>query len=101
MWHTQGVAPPRSSTHMTEYRLSCRAQLSLVAIERLDQVGIYRTRGAAPFWARPERRTHDLVVRASSEEQALRIAREAVASAGGDASDIECHGPVGSLKHSA
>ena len=86
---------------MTEYRLSCRARLSPVAIERLDQAGIYRSRGAAPFWARPERRTHDLVVTASSEEQALRIAREAVASAGGDASDIECHGSVRSVKHSA
>ena len=52
---------PAFSMQMTEYRLICRARLTPVAIERLDQAGIYRRRGAAPFWARPERRTHNLL----------------------------------------
>ena len=55
---------------------------------------MYRSGGASTR-ANTARLNHELRVTASTEEEAVGIAREAVEAAGGDGSDIEGHGPVG------
>ena len=79
---------------MPEYRLTCRADLQQAGIAQLDQAGMYRSGGASTR-ANTARLNHELCVTASTEEEAVGIAREAVEAAGGDGSDIEGHGPVG------
>lgn len=75
---------------MPTYSVSCRGELSGGAITHLREAGLYEAtepEGATAAPASPPR--HYLVVEAGSPEDAILVARGALAVAGAEASDFD------------
>ena len=78
---------------MALYNVSVRAHLSETTIDDLISSGVYFMQGAVDEEGSTRRR-HHLRVQADNCDDAIERAREKVEDAGGDASLLECGGPV-------
>jgi hypothetical protein len=75
---------------MPTYTVSCRGNLSGGAIVQLEQKGMYREAVREPAFSQSEGlMRHFLEVEASSPEDAILVARGALAVAGAKASDFQ------------
>lgn len=72
---------------MPRFRAICRASFTESVSARLEEQGLYWFTGGR---AEPgsSRRKHHLEIEAGNREEALSAIREAIESAGGDASDL-------------
>jgi hypothetical protein len=78
---------------MALYNVSVRAHLSETTIDDLIASGVYFMQGAVDEEGSTRRR-HHLRVQADNCDDAVERAREKLEDAGGDASLLECGGPV-------
>jgi hypothetical protein len=78
---------------MALYNVSVRAHLSETTIDDLISTGVYFMQGAVDEEGSTRRR-HHLRVQADNCDDAIERARQKVEDAGGDASLLECGGPV-------
>ena len=78
---------------MALFNVNVRAQLSESTIDELTASGLYWVQGAVDEEG-SNRRRHHLRVQADNCDDAVERARQKVVDAGGDASLIECGGPV-------
>ena len=78
---------------MALFNVSVRAHLSETTIDDLISSGVYFMQGAVDEEGSTRRR-HHLRVQADNCDDAIERAREKVEDAGGDASLLECGGPV-------
>jgi hypothetical protein len=78
---------------MALFNVSVRAQLSESTVDELTAAGLYFVQGAADEEGTARRR-HHLRVQADNCDDAVERARAKVVDAGGDATSIECGGPV-------
>ena len=75
---------------MATYSVSCRGDLSGGAIAKLEESGIYRAAEREPGIAGSEGLIrHYLVIEASKPEDAILVARGALAVAGGEGTDFQ------------
>ncbi len=75
---------------MPNFTVSCRGNLSGGAIVHLEQKGMYREAVPEPAFAQSEGlMRHFLEIEASSPEDAILVARGALAVAGATASDFQ------------
>lgn len=75
---------------MATYSVSCRGDLPGGAIAKLEESGVYRFAERDPGIAGSEGLIrHYLTIEASSPEDAILVARGALAVAGGEASDYQ------------
>ena len=77
---------------MPTFVVSCRGVLDPSVIAQLDAQGVYLATGGPFGHPASERHHHHLSIEASDENEALRIAQQAVEAAGGDVSGWESHG---------
>jgi site-specific recombinase len=75
------------------YNVTVRAEFSESTIDELTAHGLYWVQGAADEEGTMRRR-HHLRVQADNCDDAVERARQKVEDAGGDASLVECGGPV-------
>ncbi len=75
------------------FNVSVRAHLSETTIDDLISTGVYFMQGAVDEEG-SNRRRHHLRVQADNCDDAIERARQKVEDAGGDASLLECGGPV-------
>lgn len=75
------------------FNVSVRAHLSETTIDDLISTGVYFMQGAVDEEGSTRRR-HHLRVQADNCDDAIERARQKVEDAGGDASLLECGGPV-------
>jgi len=75
------------------FNVSVRAHLSETTIDDLISTGVYFMQGAVDEEGSTRRR-HHLRVQADNCDDAIERARQKVQDAGGDASLLECGGPV-------
>jgi len=75
------------------FNVTVRAQFSESTIDELTAHGVYWVQGA-PDEEGTARRRHHLRVQADNCDDAVERARKDVADAGGDATQVECGGPV-------
>jgi hypothetical protein len=75
------------------FNVSVRAHLSETTVDDLTSSGVYFMQGAVDEEGSTRRR-HHLRVQADSCDDAIERARQKVVDAGGDASLLECGGPV-------
>ncbi|HTT95771.1 MAG TPA: hypothetical protein VMF55_13945 [Solirubrobacterales bacterium] len=75
------------------FNVSVRAHLSETTIDDLISTGVYFMQGAVDEEGSTRRR-HHLRVQADNCDDAVERARQKVEDAGGDASLLECGGPV-------
>jgi hypothetical protein len=75
------------------YNITVRAQLTEGTIDRLTEAGLYFVQGAVDEEG-TSRRRHHLRVQADNCDDAVERARKDVEDAGGDATQVECGGPV-------
>ncbi len=75
------------------FNVSVRAHLSETTIDDLISTGVYFMQGAVDEEGSTRRR-HHLRVQADNCDDAVERARQKVQDAGGDASLLECGGPV-------
>ncbi len=78
---------------MALYNVTVRAEFSESTIDELTASGVYWVQGAADDPGTMRRR-HHLRVQAGSCDDAVERARKDVVDAGGDATLVECGGPV-------
>jgi hypothetical protein len=78
---------------MALFNVSVRAHLSENTIDDLISTGVYFMQGAADEEGSTRRR-HHLRVQADNCDDAVERARQKIEDAGGDASLLECAGPV-------
>jgi hypothetical protein len=78
---------------MALFNVSVRAHLSETTVDDLISSGVYFMQGAVDEEGSTRRR-HHLRVQADNCDDAVERARQKVADAGGDASLLECGGPV-------
>ncbi len=78
---------------MALFNVSVRAHLSETTIDDLISSGVYFMQGAVDEEGSTRRR-HHLRVQADNCDDAVERARQKVGDAGGDASQVECGGPV-------
>jgi hypothetical protein len=78
---------------MPLFNVSVRAHLSETTIDDLISTGVYLLQGAVDEEGSTRRR-HHLRVQADNCDDAIERARQKVVDAGGDASQVECGGPV-------
>jgi hypothetical protein len=78
---------------MALFNITVRAQLSEGTIDELTSSGLYFLEGAADVEG-SSRRRHHLRVQADDCDDAVERARQKVEDAGGDATQVECGGPV-------
>lgn len=75
---------------MATYSVSCRGDLSRGAIAQLEDAGVYRFAEREPGIAGSEGLIrHHLAIEAGSPEDALLVARGALAVAGGEGTDFQ------------
>lgn len=75
---------------MATYSVSCRGDLSRGAISQLESAGVYRAAEREPGIAGSEGLIrHYLAIEAGSPDDALLVARGALAVAGGEGSDFQ------------
>ncbi len=75
---------------MPTYSVSCRGDLSGGAITQLEVVGVYRFAEREPGFAGDEGLIrHHLEIDASSPDDAILVARGALAVAGGEGTDFQ------------
>jgi hypothetical protein len=75
------------------FNVSVRAHLSETTIDDLISTGVYFMQGAVDEEGSTRRR-HHLRVQADNCDDAVERARQKIQDAGGDASLLECGGPV-------
>jgi hypothetical protein len=75
------------------FNVSVRAHLSETTVDDLTSSGVYFMQGAVDEEGSTRRR-HHLRVQADNCDDAIERARQKVEDAGGDASLLECGGPV-------
>jgi hypothetical protein len=75
------------------FNVSVRAHLSETTVDDLTSSGVYFMQGAVDEEGSTRRR-HHLRVQADNCDDAIERARQKVVDAGGDASLLECGGPV-------
>lgn len=75
------------------FNVSVRAHLSETTVDDLISTGVYFMQGAVDEEGSTRRR-HHLRVQADNCDDAIERARQKVEDAGGDASLLECGGPV-------
>jgi hypothetical protein len=75
------------------FNVSVRAHLSETTVDDLTSSGVYFMQGAVDEEGSTRRR-HHLRVQADNCDDAIERARQKVEDAGGDASLVECGGPV-------
>jgi hypothetical protein len=78
---------------MALFNVSVRAHLSETTVDELTSTGVYFMQGAVDEEGSTRRR-HHLRVQADNCDDAVERARQKVEDAGGDASLLECGGPV-------
>jgi hypothetical protein len=78
---------------MALFNVSVRAHLSETTVDDLISTGVYLMQGAADEEGSTRRR-HHLRVQADNCDDAVERARQKIEDAGGDASLLECGGPV-------
>jgi hypothetical protein len=78
---------------MALFNVSVRARFSESTVDELTAAGLYFMQGAADEEG-TSRRRHHLRVQADNCDDAIERARAKVEDAGGDATQIECGGPV-------
>ena len=78
---------------MALFNVSVRAHLSETTVDDLISTGIYFMQGAVDEEGSTRRR-HHLRVQADNCDDAVERARQKLEDAGGDASLLECGGPV-------
>jgi hypothetical protein len=78
---------------MALFNVSVRAHLSETTVDELSAGGLYFMQGAADEEGSTRRR-HHLRVQADNCDDAVERARQKIQDAGGDASLVECGGPV-------
>jgi hypothetical protein len=78
---------------MALFNVSVRAHLSETTVDELTSTGVYFMQGAVDEEGSTRRR-HHLRVQADNCDDAIERARQKVQDAGGDASLLECGGPV-------
>ncbi len=78
---------------MALYNVTVRAHLTDSTVDELTAHGVYFVQGAVDEEGN-NRRRHHLRVQADDCDDAVERARKDVVDAGGDASLIECGGPV-------
>jgi hypothetical protein len=78
---------------MALFNVSVRAHLSETTVDDLIASGVYFMQGAVDEEGSTRRR-HHLRVQADNCDDAIERARQKVSDAGGDASLLECGGPV-------
>jgi hypothetical protein len=78
---------------MALFNVSVRAHLSETTVDDLTSTGVYFMQGAVDEEGSTRRR-HHLRVQADNCDDAVERARQKVQDAGGDASLVECGGPV-------
>jgi hypothetical protein len=76
------------------FNITVRAQFTKRTIENLTESGVYFVQGAADEEGLMARRRHHLRVQADNCDDAVERARKDVEDAGGDATLVECGGPV-------
>jgi hypothetical protein len=75
------------------FNVSVRAHLSETTVDDLTSSGVYFMQGAVDEEGSTRRR-HHLRVQADNCDDAIERARQKIVDAGGDASLLECGGPV-------
>jgi hypothetical protein len=78
---------------MALFNVSVRAHLSETTVDELTASGVYFMQGAVDEEGSTRRR-HHLRVQADNCDDAVERARQKIQDAGGDASLLECGGPV-------
>lgn len=78
---------------MALFNVSVRAHLSETTVDDLTSSGVYFMQGAVDEEGSTRRR-HHLRVQADNCDDAVERARQKIQDAGGDASLLECGGPV-------
>jgi hypothetical protein len=78
---------------MALFNVSVHAHLSESTVDELTASGLYFVQGAADEEGN-NRRRHHLRVQADNCDDAIERARAKVVDAGGDATHVECGGPV-------
>jgi hypothetical protein len=78
---------------MALFNVSVRAHLSETTVDDLTSSGLYFMQGAVDEEGSTRRR-HHLRVQADNCDDAVERARQKIQDAGGDASLVECGGPV-------
>ena len=78
---------------MALFNITVRAHFSETTDRRADLAGLYLVQGAADEEG-TNRRRHHLRVQADNCDDAVERARKDVVDAGGDATQVECGGPV-------
>ena len=78
---------------MALFNVSVRAHLSETTVDELTAGGVYFMQGAVDEEGSTRRR-HHLRVQADNCDDAIERARQKIQDAGGDASLLECGGPV-------
>jgi hypothetical protein len=78
---------------MALFNVSVRAHLSETTVDELTAGGVYFMQGAVDEEGSTRRR-HHLRVQADNCDDAVERARQKIQDAGGDASLLECGGPV-------
>ena len=78
---------------MALFNVSVRAHLSESTVDQLTSGGVYFMQGAVDEEGSTRRR-HHLRVQADDCDDAIERARQKVEDAGGDATRVECGGPV-------
>ena len=78
---------------MALFNVSVRAHLSETTVDELTASGLYFMQGAVDEEGSTRRR-HHLRVQADNCDDAVERARQKIQDAGGDASLVECGGPV-------
>jgi hypothetical protein len=78
---------------MALFNVSVRAHLSETTVDQLTSSGLYFMQGAVDEEGSTRRR-HHLRVQADNCDDAVERARQKVEDAGGDATLVDCGGPV-------
>ena len=78
---------------MALFNVSVRAHLSETTVDELTATGVYFMQGAVDEEGSTRRR-HHLRVQADNCDDAVERARQKLEDAGGDATLVECGGPV-------
>ena len=78
---------------MALFNITVRAQLSESTVDELTAAGLYFVQGAVDEEG-SSRRRHHLRVQADDCDDAVERGRQKVEDAGGDATQVECGGPV-------
>ncbi|HTR74122.1 MAG TPA: hypothetical protein VMH33_02550 [Solirubrobacterales bacterium] len=78
---------------MALFNITVRAQFTEATVDQLTESGLYWVQGAADEEG-SNRRRHHLRVQADNCDDAVERARQKVEDAGGDATLVECGGPV-------